>query len=149
MGRAVAATLEIVSAVLLIGLIGVTVVDVIGRYVFDAPLTGAFEITELLLGALVFAALPLVSRAGEHVEVDILAVLLPARVSAALLWLAALLAAVVLAYFAWQLFHLSQQQRAAGSVSMSLGVPLSPLAVFGAAACLLAAIYGFVRAMRA
>ena len=40
---------------LLAGLVGLTVVDVIGRYWFNAPVSGAFEMTQLMLGALVFA----------------------------------------------------------------------------------------------
>ena len=58
------------AAVLLLGLLAVTTADVIGRYIFNWPLRGAFEITELLLLALIFAGLPLVSRADEHVTLD-------------------------------------------------------------------------------
>ena len=47
-----------------------TYADVIGRYIFNWPLRGAFEITELLLLVLIFAGLPLVSRADEHVTLD-------------------------------------------------------------------------------
>ena len=55
---------------LLFGLMVLTTVDVIGRYIFNWPLRGAFEITELLLLTLIFAGLPLVSRADEHVTLD-------------------------------------------------------------------------------
>jgi TRAP-type transport system small permease protein len=47
-----------------------TFVDVVARYVFNRPLRGAFEITELLLLVLIFAGLPLVSHADEHVTMD-------------------------------------------------------------------------------
>jgi TRAP-type C4-dicarboxylate transport system permease small subunit len=47
-----------------------TVVDVVARYVFNRPLRGAFEVTELLLVILIFAGLPLVSYAGEHALMD-------------------------------------------------------------------------------
>lgn len=50
----------------------ITVIDVIGRYFFSAPLNGAFELTEVLVAALVFAALPLTTERREHVEVDLL-----------------------------------------------------------------------------
>src|SRR5436853_7761918 len=58
------------AAVLLFGLMALTTADVIGRYIFNWPLRGAFEITELLLLALIFAGLPLASRADEHVTLD-------------------------------------------------------------------------------
>lgn len=147
--RAVAGLLEGLAALLLIALMSVTVVDVVGRYAFDAPLPGAFELTELLLGALVFAALPLVGRAGGHVEVDLLAGLLPARLSIALLWIAAAVSAAVLAFFAWRLHALGLQQAQDGARSISLHIPFAPLALFGAASCLLAAAFGFLRAARA
>jgi TRAP-type C4-dicarboxylate transport system permease small subunit len=58
------------AAILLFCLMAVTTVDVIGRYIFNFPLRGGFEITELLLLTLIFAGLPLVSRADEHVTMD-------------------------------------------------------------------------------
>jgi TRAP-type transport system small permease protein len=47
-----------------------TFVDVVARYAFNRPLRGAFEVTELLLLVLIFAGLPLVSHADEHVTMD-------------------------------------------------------------------------------
>ena len=47
-----------------------TFVDVVARYVFNRPLRGAFEGTELLLVVLIFGGLPLVSHADEHVTMD-------------------------------------------------------------------------------
>ena len=58
------------AAMLLFGLMALTTADVIGRYIFNWPLRGAFEITELLLLTLIFAGLPLASRADEHVTLD-------------------------------------------------------------------------------
>src|SRR4051794_3059149 len=58
------------AAILLFCLMMLTTADVIGRYIFNWPLRGAFEITELLLLALIFAGLPLASRADEHVSLD-------------------------------------------------------------------------------
>ncbi|MGH8691433.1 MAG: TRAP transporter small permease [Burkholderiales bacterium] len=55
-----------------------TFVDVILRYVFNRPIRGGFEITELLLLVLIFAGLPLVSHAGEHVTMDLIDRVLPA-----------------------------------------------------------------------
>jgi len=51
-------------------MMALTFVDVVARYVFNRPLRGAFEITELLLLVLIFGGLPLVSHADEHVTMD-------------------------------------------------------------------------------
>lgn len=56
----------------LFGLIGLTCVDVVARYVFNSPVAGAYELTELLLATLIFLALPLTTAAGEHIEVELL-----------------------------------------------------------------------------
>ena len=54
------------AAVLLFCLMALTTADVVGRYIFNWPIRGAFEITELLLLTLIFAGLPLASRADEN-----------------------------------------------------------------------------------
>ena len=60
-------------------MMGLTVVDVVARYVFSRPLRGAFEITELMLLVLIFAGLPLVSFADEHAVMDFIDRLLGPR----------------------------------------------------------------------
>jgi TRAP-type C4-dicarboxylate transport system permease small subunit len=68
--RPLDAVLGIASSVILILLMMLTVADVVSRYLFNWPLRGAFEVTELLLLVLIFAGLPLVSHADEHVTMD-------------------------------------------------------------------------------
>ena len=64
------------SALLTIMLL--TLVDVAGRKLLNASVPGSLELTELLMVAVIFAALPLVSLHGEHVVFDSLDRLLPA-----------------------------------------------------------------------
>ena len=64
------AVLGIAASALLMLLMLLTAVDVVGRYVFNRPLPGGFEMTELTLLVLIFAGLPLVSHADEHVTMD-------------------------------------------------------------------------------
>lgn len=140
--------LELVSGALLVSLMLVTGVDVIGRYLLNQPLAGAFELTEMLLGALVFASLPLVSRSGGHVEVDMLMNFVPARVKHVLNILVGILSAAVLLFFAWRLWILGVKQFADGAHSESLGVPFGYFAMFGAITCVLAAVFGLLREYR-
>jgi TRAP-type C4-dicarboxylate transport system permease small subunit len=71
--------LGIGASALLLAMMVLTVVDVVARYVFSRPIRGAFEVTELLLLVLIFAGLPLVSYANEHVTIDFIDRLIPAR----------------------------------------------------------------------
>jgi len=59
-----------VASAVLFAMMGLTVVDVVARYVFNRPLRGAFEVTELMLLVLIFAGLPLVSFSDEHATMD-------------------------------------------------------------------------------
>lgn len=131
--------LWLLSSALLGGLILVTCIDVVGRYLLNRPFDAAFELTQLLLGALVFAALPLTTMRGQHVEVDLLVHLLPRRVNRALAWFGASLMALTLVYFAWRLVLVGHDQQLAGTRSNSLGLPLAPLAYAGALSCLASA----------
>lgn len=98
-GKGLTRVLAGLSIVLLMALMAVTGLDVIGRYFLNAPLSGAFELTELMLAALVFAALPLVGRVGGHVDVDIVTDRLPGTVQRVI----GVGIAVVLLTFAWRL----------------------------------------------
>jgi len=60
-------TLGLAIAATLFSMMWITFVDVVGRYVFNHPLQGAYEITELSLAILVFGGLPLVTERQEHV----------------------------------------------------------------------------------
>ena len=64
------AVLGIAASAILMGMMLLTFVDVVGRYVFNRPVRGGFEVTELGLLVLIFAGLPLVSHADEHVTMD-------------------------------------------------------------------------------
>ena len=67
----------VLAALALFGIMGLTLVDVSGRKLLDTSVTGSLEVTELLLVVVIFAGLPLVSLAGEHVVFDSLDPLLP------------------------------------------------------------------------
>jgi TRAP-type C4-dicarboxylate transport system permease small subunit len=62
--------LGIAASAILFAMMMLTFVDVVARYVFSRPVRGAFEVTELMLLVLIFAGLPLVSWADEHVTMD-------------------------------------------------------------------------------
>jgi TRAP-type C4-dicarboxylate transport system permease small subunit len=53
-------------------LMWLTVVDVFFRDVFDISLTGLFEVTEVLMGILVFAGVPIITAKDGHVAVTLL-----------------------------------------------------------------------------
>lgn len=134
-----------VAALLIALLIGVTCVDVIGRYLMNRPFGGAYELTQILLGALVFVAMPLTSADGGHVEVDLVLHVMARRVQRILGRVAAAVSAVVLVYFAWRLTVIGLDQVHDNTRSASLAVPMAPLAFLGAASCAVSAVAMILR----
>jgi TRAP-type C4-dicarboxylate transport system permease small subunit len=68
--RRVEGLLGVAASTILLAMMLLTFVDVVARYVFNRPLRGAFEVTELMLLVLIFAGLPLVSFTDEHAVMD-------------------------------------------------------------------------------
>ena len=53
-----AALVAIAGGLLMLGVVLMTVISVLGRYLFNAPIPGDYEITELACGIAVFAFFP-------------------------------------------------------------------------------------------
>jgi TRAP-type C4-dicarboxylate transport system permease small subunit len=99
--RRAEAVLGVAASAILFAMMLLTFVDVVARYVFNRPLRGAFEVTELLLLVLIFAGLPLVSYADEHVTMDFIDRLLGPRARAGLTQGVHAVAAAVMLLLAW------------------------------------------------
>jgi len=135
------------AALILFSLVLITCVDVVGRYFLDRPLTGAFELTEVLLAALVFAALPLTTERREHVEVDLLTTALGPRARQLLSAFAGLFSAALLATFAWRLATHAMRSAADGAVTNALEIPLAPFGFLAAFSCLVSAVIAVLRGL--
>jgi len=93
-----------VAMVVMFLMMAITLVDVAGRYLFDAPLKGAFELTELMLAAVIFLGLPLITAENGHIAVDLLDSVTPLwlrRLQRRLIGLVNLLAFGVFAWVLW------------------------------------------------
>lgn len=130
---------------LLLALTLITCIDVVARYWFNRPLAGAYELTEVLLSALIFVALPVTTGRREHVDVDILDMFAGRTLRAFMRRLADLVCAVVLGLFAWRVFVHALSLRIDGAATDSLSLPLAPLGFLGAAACALSCVICLIR----
>ena len=52
-------------------MMAVTFVDVVGRYAFNLPIPGGFELIEFLMPLSIFAGLPIITRRRTHIVVSI------------------------------------------------------------------------------
>ena len=89
------------ASTILMAMMLLTVVDVVARYVFNRPLAGAFEVTELMLLVLIFAGLPLVTYADEHAVMDFIDRLLSPRARRLLQRCVQLASAAVMFLLTW------------------------------------------------
>jgi TRAP-type C4-dicarboxylate transport system permease small subunit len=118
------------AALLLFGLMALTTADVIGRYFLNWPLRGAFEITELLLLTLIFAGLPLVSRAGEHVTLDFVDMLLGPKGRSFLRRAVDLVCGIIILALAWRVWIKAGTIAGYGDTTDVLRLPVGPFVYF-------------------
>jgi TRAP-type C4-dicarboxylate transport system permease small subunit len=116
-------------------MMAITTVDVFARYVFSAPLRGAFEIVTLLLATSTFIALPMVTRSGEHIAVDLLRPLLRGRAAAVQRAAVLIVSGAILAGIAVQLWRHATLLARGGQVTGFLEWPLAPLVYLMSAMC--------------
>ena len=122
-----------------------TFFDVVGRYVFNRPLRGAFEITELALVVLIFAGLPLVSHADEHVTMDFIDKLLGRRALDLLERAVDAICAAVMFFLTWQVWLKAGKISGYGDTTDVLRVAVGPFVYFMAA---MIALTGLVHSYR-
>lgn len=118
--KAAVRALGYAAAALLFVLMALTCADVAGRYFFNSPLLGAFELTEMLLAGLIFTALPLVTLRNEHVTVDLFDSVTPPRLLRIQHVLASVVGVACTAYLAWRLWIRAENMLAAGQVTAQL-----------------------------
>src|SRR3954471_9126278 len=109
-----------------------TFFDVLGRKFAEHSITGSLEITELLMVVVIFGALPLVSRRGEHVEFDSLDPYLPMWVRRAQWVLVQLLCGAVLLALAWLMWRTGGQFLENGETTAQLQILKAPF-IYGMA----------------
>lgn len=118
------------GSIMLLVMMAMTIIDVIGRYVFNSPLSGAGELTELLLVSVIFMGLPAVTLEREHVTVDLVTARMPSWLERWRVLAIGIVSAVTLVVIGWQLGIHAGRIGAYGDVTTTLRIPISPIAYF-------------------
>jgi TRAP-type C4-dicarboxylate transport system permease small subunit len=114
------------AAAALFGIMWLTLLDVSGRKAISTSVPGSLELTELLMVAVIFAGLPLVSLRGEHVVFDSLDPLLPAWLRRAQSLLIDVCCALLLGGMAWLLWVKAGQMTEYGDTTAQLKIAQGP-----------------------
>ena len=118
------------SGILLFVLMVVTIVDVTGRYLFNAPLPGGNEIVQLVMAAIIYSALPSVNRQEGHISVDLLDFITPKQIVRPRQILVNLVALVVMGVVTWCLWLLAEDLRENGETWEYLNWKRYPIVYF-------------------
>ena len=141
------AVLGVAASAVLFSMMTLTFVDVVARYVFNRPLRGAFEVTELMLLVLIFAGLPLVTHAGEHVTMDLIDRFLGARGRRLARRLVELICAALTFLLAWLMWIKAGRIAGYGDTTDVLRIEVGPFVYFMTAMILLSGLLHLVRAL--
>jgi TRAP-type C4-dicarboxylate transport system permease small subunit len=138
----------IIAGISLMGMLVISIADVIGNKIFNQPVQGASEYVSLL--ALITTAFALTYSMIEkaHVQVDLFISKLPRRLKAFIEGLVAFLNLGLFILLTWFSFRYGIQLQEANELSMTQRIPLSPFAFAIAFACLPACLYLFLEFLR-
>jgi len=123
------------GGMLLVGVVGMTVISVAGRYLFNAPIPGDYEITELACGIAVFAFFPWCHIRNGNIVVDFFTSGVRPSRRAALDAVHSIVFTAVAGLITWRLFVGGVHKLGDGETTLFLGIPVHWayfLAVLGA-----------------
>ena len=133
--QGLASVLNGLAAVTLMALMIITCIDVFGRYLFNSPLTGSTELTEMSLAILVFAGFPVISWRNDHVVVDIMDKFVPPTADFVRAIIINLICAGALVYIGQNVYKLGVRSMSYGEVSEYLAIPTGWVIVVIAVMC--------------
>ncbi len=144
----VARGLALAAGIILIGIVLLTVADVILRKLFNAPIFGRQNVSELALLVVVFLAMAYCGRNRGHVSVDLIAGLVPRHWLRYSDGLVDLIGAAVFLVLAWRAVEASVQAIEMGRTSNLLAIPHWPFYLVIALGAFLYAIVQMIDAVR-
>lgn len=115
-----------IGSLTMVGLMLLTVADVLLRYFFNSPILGSFELTEFALILLVFFAIPWGTAQKVNVRVDLFVGPLPDRVRAIFDSITCFFSTLMTALFAWYTVPQAKYMMKLGTESDMLEIPLYP-----------------------
>lgn len=124
---AVSTAAAYVAGVVLILLMLLTAADVAGRYFFNSPISGVFDLTHFAVSIMVYLGLAYCATRGAHVVIELLYDKLPEAARGPLDRITNLAGCLLFAVIGWRTAVLSLEVREMGEASQMMEIPLFPL----------------------
>ena len=118
--------MSVLAMAVLCLMMGLTAVDVLGRYIFNRPVDGTFEMTEMMLAVLVFCSLAFCQFSSGHISVDILVKNFSKGVQKSIQVVNYILTIAIMGLVAWMTFQHALDIKATKDVTMILQIPIYP-----------------------
>ncbi len=134
LGR-ISAALAYVGAFSLFCIMCLTTADVAGRYLFNAPITGVFELTEFMVLILIFSFLAYTQSGKGHVSVDLLVSRFPEKMQTAISLINHSLCLVLMGLITYMGFERALELMEYQEASPNLGVPIYPFVFYLVVGC--------------
>ena len=129
-------TLSYLGAFSLFVMMCLTAADVLGRYIFNSPITGTFELTKFLVLILIFSFLANAQAHKMHVTVDLILSRLPKSFRFCIELFNHAMSLGIMALITWIGTERAFELKEVHEVSPNLGIPFYPFAFFLALGCL-------------
>jgi TRAP-type transport system small permease protein len=120
---------RVISLIGLVGLLllaGITVGEVLLRWLFNYPIMGVYDVSRLVVTIVVAACMPMVCAENRHITVRLVGSLLGSRVNALLEAFGALVATGIVGVLAWQLWIYTNELVAGNETTMMVLWPVAP-----------------------
>ena len=118
------------ASIILFVIMWLTVVDVVSRDAFNISIKGLFEVTEVLMGILVFAGVPIITARDGHVAVTLLDTFVGPKLRIFQKLVVNIFCVLVLATFAWLLWDVADTAAGYNDVKLFSRIPLAPMGYF-------------------
>ena len=132
--------LTVIGCVALYAMMLLAVGDALLRSIFNAPIFGANDYSQVILSFCVAIAIPLCVVAGRAIAIDTLVARLPAGVQDGVGLLVNVLSAAMLFYLAWRCYLNGRDAARFGETTLLLHLPFGPSYYALAAGCALSGL---------
>ncbi len=118
------------AAIVLFLMMALTFIAVLGRYLFNTPIPGAFEITEMMMATLIFAGLPIVTANQEHIVIDLFDAFVPRRLRAPRDGFISLASGTMMGFLTWRMSIKAYDTVSFNDITAVLNIPMWPMTYF-------------------
>ncbi len=138
--KALARLFATLAGIAILFMMAVTSIDVTARFFFNAPLTGAFEMTEITMALVIFGGLSLAAITRDHITVNLFESRMPPRARRVQLVAGDIVCAATVALMGWRIFERGNALVDSRETTLVLGVMRGHVAWVMAALCLVAVL---------